>query len=223
MSTLLSLEAALERMLDRVTPVATTMVGVDEALGRVLAEPVIAHLTLPPWDNSAMDGFALQSADVTGATKRWPKTLRVVGESRAGHVPDAEVRSGTAIRILTYYGITDVDVVAAALLHDSVEDHSLELSGDRSGDPTAAALAVLAERFGARVAELVAAVTNPPAEPGRNRHEQYREHLAESLAANPWARVIKLSDFTDNGVGLIHSTPERLRPLACKPARCEKQ
>jgi hypothetical protein len=46
---------------------------------------------MPPWDNSAMDGFAVQAADVTGATRRWPKTLRVVGESRAGHAPEAEM------------------------------------------------------------------------------------------------------------------------------------
>jgi molybdopterin molybdotransferase len=100
-SDLLSLEAALDRMLDRLQPLPATTVGVDEALGRVLAEPIVAHVTMPPWDNSAMDGFAVQAADVVGATKRWPKTLRVVGESSAGHVPEVEVRSGTAARILT--------------------------------------------------------------------------------------------------------------------------
>jgi hypothetical protein len=68
------------------------------------------------------------------------------------------------------------------------------------------------------VAELVAAVTNPPQEPGRDRHEQYREHLAASLQASPWARVIKASDFTDNGVGLIHTTGPRLDRLAGKYA-----
>jgi len=97
----LSLEAALARMLERVQPVSASMVGVDEAAGRVLAEPIVAHVTMPPWDNSAMDGFAVQAADVAGATRRWPKTLRVVGESSAGHAPESEVRAGTAVRILT--------------------------------------------------------------------------------------------------------------------------
>ena len=64
----------------------------------------------------------------------------------------------------------------------------------------------------------MAAVTNPPHEPGRDRHEQYREHVAASLEANPWARVIKASDFTDNGVGLIHTTGPRLDRLASKYA-----
>ena len=101
MSDLLSLEAALARMLDRLQPLPATTVAVDDALGRVLAEPIVAHVTMPPWDDSAMDGFAVQAADVAGATKRWPKTLRVVGESSAGHAPEVEVKAGTAVRILT--------------------------------------------------------------------------------------------------------------------------
>jgi hypothetical protein len=66
------------------------------------------------------------------------------------------------------------------------------------------------------VAELVGAVTNPEPVPGRDRDEQYREHVAASLAASPWARVIKASDFTDNGVGLIHTTGPRMERLAGK-------
>jgi len=68
------------------------------------------------------------------------------------------------------------------------------------------------------VAELVAAVTNPAYAPDRDAHDQYRKHVAESLAASPWARVIKASDFTDNGVGLIHTTGPRLHKLADKYA-----
>jgi len=122
----------------------------------------------------------------------------------------------TAIRIRCYYEVDDVDVLIATLLHDAVEDHPAELAGDRTGDPVEGALAALAERFGPRVAELVRAVTNPPREPGRDRFEQYREHVAESLDGNPWARVIKVSDFTDNGVGLIHSLPAKHLPMATK-------
>jgi (p)ppGpp synthase/HD superfamily hydrolase len=122
----------------------------------------------------------------------------------------------TAIRIVTYYDVTDIDVIVAALLHDAVEDHAEQLAGERPGDRVEAALAELAERFNPRVAALVRAVTNPPREAGRDRYQQYREHVAESLAANPWARVIKVSDFTDNGVGLMHSLPTKYRPLATK-------
>jgi hypothetical protein len=122
-----------------------------------------------------------------------------------------------AIRIMSYYCVHDTDVVCAALLHDAVEDHAAELAGPNGGGQQAA-LSVLAAEFGPRVAELVAAVTNPEYAPGRDAHEQYREHVADSLRRNPWARVIKASDFTDNGVGLIHTTGPRMRTLAGKYA-----
>ncbi len=150
-----------------------------------------------------------------------------------------------AIRIISHYGVHDPDVICAALLHDAVEDHPDELAlggfGGTGSPPQggsggmgppkrggvtggvaprgeAQALAVLAAEFGPRVAELVAAVTNPAYAPDRDAHDQYREHVAESLAASPWARVIKASDFTDNGVGLIHTTGPRLHTLAAKYA-----
>src|SRR5581483_3911397 len=119
-----------------------------------------------------------------------------------------------AIRVMSHYGVRDADVACAALLHDAVEDHA----GDLAAGGREAALAALAAGFGPRVAGLVGAVTNPEYAPGRDPHEQYREHVAESLRGNPWARVIKASDFTDNGVGLIHTTGPRLGKLAGKYA-----
>ncbi|WP_422740481.1 HD domain-containing protein [Micromonospora sp. WMMD729] len=126
-----------------------------------------------------------------------------------------------AIRLMHHYQVRDVDVIVAGLLHDAVEDHPFELAGGDSGpDPTPAALRALSARFGPRVATLVAAVTNPVYDPRRDRNEQYREHLAVSLEREPWARVIKVSDFTDNGVGVIHtigpkvvSSARKYRPL----------
>jgi hypothetical protein len=117
---------------------------------------------------------------------------------------------------MSHYGVHDTDVICAALLHDAVEDHAAELAGDHADQ--AAALAVLAGEFGPRVAELVGAVTNPPYAPDRDANEQYREHVAVSLRRDPWARVIKASDFTDNGVGLIHTSGPRLAKLAGKYA-----
>jgi len=61
----------------------------------------------------------------------------------------------------------------------------------------------------------VAAVTNPLPKPGRDRHQQYREHVIDSLEASPPARVIKASDFTDNAVGL-HTTGPAIERLAAK-------
>lgn len=139
---------------------------------------------------------------------------RLHSADRREHEPYVNHLLRVAIRIMSHYGVRDADVACAALLHDAVEDHAAELApGGRE-----AALAALAAAFGPRVAELVGAVTNPEYAPDRDPHEQYREHVAESLRGNPWARVIKASDFTDNGVGLIHSTGPRLRKLAGKYA-----
>jgi hypothetical protein len=130
-----------------------------------------------------------------------------------------------AVRIRRYYGVEDPEVLAAALLHDAVEDHPAELAALAGAGPAAdatpadltrAALDVLAHRFGRRVADLVAAVTNPAYEPGRDEYEQYREHVAASLDRSPWARVIKVSDFTDNGVGVIHTTGDKVTSAATK-------
>jgi (p)ppGpp synthase/HD superfamily hydrolase len=124
-----------------------------------------------------------------------------------------------AIRIIRYYGIQDADVIAAALLHDAVEDHPGDLAGRTAGthaELTEAALEAIAWRFNPRVAALVRSVTNPEYDPGRDRHEQYRQHVAESLERDPWARVIKVSDFTDNGVGVVHTTPAKAHSAATK-------
>jgi transcriptional regulator with XRE-family HTH domain len=120
-----------------------------------------------------------------------------------------------ALRITCHYGVDDTEVICAALLHDAVEDHAAELA---AGGGRAAAVAALVGRFGPRVAGLVEAVTNPERIPGVDRHEQYRAHVAHSLAASPWARVIKASDFTDNGVGLIHTSGPKVPRLARKYA-----
>ena len=119
------------------------------------------------------------------------------------------------IRIISHYRVRDADVACAALLHDAVEDHA---AGIAPGGGQREALAAIAAQFGDRVAELVAAVTNPGYEPGSDARQQFREHVAASLETSPWARVIKISDFTDNGAGLIHTTGPRLEKLAAKYA-----
>lgn len=120
------------------------------------------------------------------------------------------------IRIMCHYRVRDVEVLAAALLHDAVEDHPEELAGGAPEDATTAALAVLARDFGPRVAGLVGAVTNPEYDPARDKDEQYREHVATSLAGDPWARLIKVSDFTDNGVGILYTIGPKVRRAAVK-------
>ena len=104
-------------------------------------------------------------------------------------------------------------MACAALLHDAVEDHAQDIA---PGGTRQAAFAVLASQFGERTAGLVAAVTNPAWQPGRDEQQQYREHVTASLQASPFARIIKVSDFTDNAVGLMHTTGPKLSRLASK-------
>jgi len=96
-----SLEEALAQMLEGVEPLAAESVALADSIGRVLAQPVPAKLTVPPWDNSAMDGFAVRAIDVTEASRESPVTLPVRGEVAAGHAPTARVAPSTAVRILT--------------------------------------------------------------------------------------------------------------------------
>ena len=152
--------------------------------------------------------------------------LRALELAARLHADDRRVREPylnhllrVAIRIIRYYDVRDVDVIVAALLHDAVEDHPDELAGRSEGthtELTEAAVAAIARDFNPRVAELVRSVTNPEYDPDRDRNEQYRMHVEESLERDPWARVIKVSDFTDNGVGIIHTTYEKAQRSARK-------
>ena len=153
------------------------------------------------------------AADRDRARDALALACRLHAADRRQREPYANHLLRVTIRILSHYRVTDPDVACAALLHDAVEDHAAGLA---PGGTRQAALAVLAGRFGDRTAALVAAVTNPGWEPGRDEHEQYREHVLASLAASPWARVIKASDFTDNAVGIIHLTGPKLAKLAGK-------
>ena len=98
---LLSVEAAQEALLDGLAAVATERVTTPAALGRVVAEVVTARISLPPWPNSAMDGYAIQAADTATAAGDRPIELRVIGDVAAGAAPSVVVAPGTAVRIAT--------------------------------------------------------------------------------------------------------------------------
>ncbi len=92
---------AQDTILAAAEPLAEERVRLLDALGRALAEDVVASATLPPWDNSAMDGYAVRAEDLLGAGPDAPRALRVVGLVRAGEVPTRSVGEGEAIRIMT--------------------------------------------------------------------------------------------------------------------------
>ena len=92
---------ALERILRAASPLAREDISLADSLGRALAADVTASTPLPPWDNSAMDGYAVQGADVFGATTDRHVELVVTGVVHAGTRFEGVVRSGQAVRIMT--------------------------------------------------------------------------------------------------------------------------
>lgn len=94
---LVSVEDALARLLDGVEKLPAETVALTEAGGRVLAEPVMALRTQPPFAASSMDGYALRAADAASV----PARLRVAGVSAAGHPFSGSVAPGEAVRIFT--------------------------------------------------------------------------------------------------------------------------
>lgn len=91
----------LNRILDETGQLGNEVVSVAAARGRCLAEPVSAAVAVPPWTNSAMDGYAVRADDIEGATDESPVRLRVVADIPAGSGEDPEIGSGEAARIMT--------------------------------------------------------------------------------------------------------------------------
>jgi len=119
---MLDVEEALERILTFFAPLPAVDVPLLDALGQVLAEPLIAPINIPPLDNSAMDGYALRAADVSQAGEDSGVELRVIGHIPAGTVSEQTVEPGTALRIMTGAPVPDgADAVVAFEDTDEVE------------------------------------------------------------------------------------------------------
>jgi molybdopterin molybdotransferase len=91
---LIPVDEARARILSLINPLAAEEVQIEEALGRSVATPVLARRTLPPWDNSAMDGYAVNAADSSS-------TLTIIEKIFAGDAPKRTITPGTCARIMT--------------------------------------------------------------------------------------------------------------------------
>jgi len=98
---MLTVADALDRLLATLSPLGPEQVPLEEAFGRVLAEDLTAPHALPPFDNSAMDGFAVRAGDVQTAGESRPVVLRVVTDVSAGMVTQSAISRGEAARIMT--------------------------------------------------------------------------------------------------------------------------
>lgn len=195
--------------------------GVEGVLG-----PALRALPLKDMDGSLLT-FAIlgESADLGVDTGRLAPALALAAylhrddlRNRRKQLPvDAYVTHPFRLVLrLARYGCRDTAVLCAAALHDTVEDHPDELVAllDGTADPVpsppgparAEALTRLAAAFGADVARIVAAVTNPPSPPGPDDEERlraYRAHV-EEVIADPQVFLVKVADFIDNAGSLHH-------------------
>ena len=120
---LMTVDNARAAMLGEIKPLATEVLPLGAAIGRVLAEPVAALRDQPPFANSAMDGWAVRSADTPGV-------LSIAGESAAGHGFEGEMAAGQTVRIFTGAALPN-GADAVVIQEDAIRD------GDRVTVPAA--------------------------------------------------------------------------------------
>jgi molybdopterin molybdotransferase len=98
---MLELEQAQEKILAAIQPLPSESVSLSEAFGRILAQEIRSPIDLPPFDNSAMDGYAVRAADLISATADAPISLQRIGIVPAGKAFPGSVETGTCVRIFT--------------------------------------------------------------------------------------------------------------------------
>jgi molybdopterin molybdotransferase len=94
-------EDALQLILENIRVLGTERVSILDARDRVLTEDIVAPRNIPPWDNSAMDGYAVRWKDVRHSSRENPAALKVIGDLPAGRVFKGRGKTGEAVRIMT--------------------------------------------------------------------------------------------------------------------------
>lgn len=143
--------------------------------------------------------------------------VRRGGRGKMPNPPYIEHPLRVAYRLVRDFGVTDPDVVLAAVLHDTVEDHAHEfvdfegvnflVAKDDEKGARARALEFISEHFGYSVTYILDAVSNPLLSAGVTKAEKvqsYLEHVERTVEMSPEARILKFSDFVDNAGSLHH-------------------
>jgi molybdopterin molybdotransferase len=126
----ISVEQALEKVLSKMDKLDEEDRPILACLGQVLAEDIYSKIDVPPKDNSALDGYAVRSADIKGANSKNPAILKVIDMIVAGSIPHKYLEPGTAIRIMTgaptpegadvVIGFEDTDESGRAISHNGI-------------------------------------------------------------------------------------------------------
>jgi molybdopterin molybdotransferase len=134
----ISLAEAQERVMSGIETLPSRSVAVADSLGLVLAADVVATEAIPPFANTAMDGYAVRAADTAGASDAAPVVLRVVGELPAGRAPTIAVGAREAIRIMTGAPMPDgADAIVMVEHTARIDDDAASHSGVRIMQPAA--------------------------------------------------------------------------------------
>lgn len=104
---MISVEEALNQILEVIVPLGREKVSILDSIGRVIGEDIYANRNIPPRDNSAMDGYALRWEDTRGASISKPVILKVIEDIPAGTIPRKSIGSGESSRIMTGAPIPD--------------------------------------------------------------------------------------------------------------------
>ena len=160
---MLSVAEASARILEGVGPLAPERLPLLDASGRVLAADAIATYTLPHWDNSAMDGYAVRAEDVAGASAASPVRLRVLETVAAGGFPSLPVRTGEATRIMTGAPLPEGTDTVVRVEDTDAGISSVEIRDDRDARRN---VRPRGEDFGAGDVVIAAGTTLAPAQLG---------------------------------------------------------
>ena len=135
---MLPVEDALQHILDLCPPLPAETKPLHEAAGQVLAQPAIAPFDIPPHDNTAMDGYAVQAASTGGASESAPVRLSVIGELAAGALYDGSVGPGQAVRIMT--GAPMPDGADSIVPFEETDETGLRAPGQQHQSQTGVAI-----------------------------------------------------------------------------------
>ena len=203
---MLSVEEARARILAALSPLGSESVALDAALGRVLAADVVAQVTQPPADLSAMDGYAVRAADAAQV----PAVLTVIGEAPAGGAYPGTVGPGQAVRIFTGGPLpAGADAVVIQEDTERTGDKVTVKAGPRLGENVRyagldfykdAVLLAKGRRLAARDISLAAAGNNPRLAVGRRPRVAILATGDELV--NPGDPIGPNQIVSSNGVGL---------------------
>ncbi|MCC6503558.1 MAG: molybdopterin molybdotransferase MoeA [Deltaproteobacteria bacterium] len=132
---MISVESALEVILKEIKPLGLESVDIASALGRVIGEDIAARWPNPPFDNSAMDGYAVRTIDVKGASNESPAKLSVIYDLPAGSVPQGPIGPAQAVRIMTGAPVPEgADAVVMVEKTESGDGFTLIKAEPRAGE-----------------------------------------------------------------------------------------